>query len=98
MKTTIELPDTLMRQVKLRAVNEGKKLKNIVAELLQRGLSSPDTATFTGRESPITRDERSGLPVIRCRHSATSSQRLTPERISEILLEQEVTWQDEATR
>jgi hypothetical protein len=40
MKTTLDLPDKLMREVKIRAVHEHKKLKDIIAELLQRGLAT----------------------------------------------------------
>ena len=34
MKTTLDLPDALVKQVKLRAVREGRKLKDAVADLL----------------------------------------------------------------
>lgn len=37
MKTTLDLPDELMREVKIRAVHEHKKLKDAVAELLRQG-------------------------------------------------------------
>lgn len=37
MKTTLELPDELMRTVKIRAVRENRKRKDMVAILLQRG-------------------------------------------------------------
>jgi plasmid stability protein len=39
MKTTLDLPDDLMRAVKIRAVHEHKKLKDTIAELLRKGLS-----------------------------------------------------------
>ncbi len=45
MKTTLELPDPLMRQVKIRAAQTDRKLKDVVAELIQRGLASPDKET-----------------------------------------------------
>ncbi len=38
MKTTLELPDDLMQRVKIRAVHEHKKLKDTIAELLERGM------------------------------------------------------------
>jgi plasmid stability protein len=37
MKTTLDLPDALVKQVKLRAVREGRKLKDLVADLLRKG-------------------------------------------------------------
>src|SRR5688572_5714158 len=40
MKTTIDLPDELVKEIKLRAVHAGKKLKDAVAELLREGLEA----------------------------------------------------------
>lgn len=42
MKTTLDLPDKLMRDVKIRAVHEHKKLKHAIAELLQKGMAAAD--------------------------------------------------------
>ncbi len=39
MKTTVELPDDLMRAVKIRAAHSNRKLKDVLVELLQRGLA-----------------------------------------------------------
>ncbi len=38
MKTTLELPDELMRQLKVRAAVSDRKLKDTVEELIRRGL------------------------------------------------------------
>ncbi len=40
MKTTLDLPDDLMREVKIRAVHEEKKLKDAIAEFLRKGLAA----------------------------------------------------------
>jgi hypothetical protein len=40
MKTTLELPDELVKEIKLLAVNNGKKLKDAVADLLRQGLDA----------------------------------------------------------
>jgi len=40
MKTTVDLPDDLMREVKIRAVHERKKLKDTIADLLRRGIAA----------------------------------------------------------
>lgn len=47
MRTTIDLPDDLMRLLKVRAALEGKKLKEIVIEALRKEVS-PSTADQWG--------------------------------------------------
>ena len=98
MKTTVELPDGLVREIKLRAVHDGKKLKDIITDLLRKGLDGPEAARTEDRLTYLVRDERSGLPLIQCQHPARPGQELTAERIADILLEQEVGWQHEAGR
>lgn len=50
MKTTLDLPDALMREIKLRAEQEGRKLKDVVADLLAAGLPSVvETSPQNGR-------------------------------------------------
>jgi hypothetical protein len=39
-KTTLELPDALMQQVKLRAVRRHQKLKDVIAQLLELGMAA----------------------------------------------------------
>ena len=46
MKTTLDLPDDLMREVRIRAVHEQRKLKDMIADLLRKGISS-------GRSRPL---------------------------------------------
>ena len=43
MKTTLDLPDDLMREVKIRAVHEQKKLKDAIAEFIRRGMAAGET-------------------------------------------------------
>jgi hypothetical protein len=47
MKTTIELPDELVKEIKLLAIHEGKKLKDAVADLLREGLAAASTQNGT---------------------------------------------------
>lgn len=37
VKATFELPDALVRQVKLQALRDGRKFKDAVADLLRKG-------------------------------------------------------------
>lgn len=82
MKTTLELPDELMRAVKIRAVRENRKLKDAVADLLRRGLSQRTGATGTQRR-------RVKLPLVRCAHGARPEEEMTPERVATVLLKEE---------
>lgn len=43
MKTTLDLPDDLMHEVKVRAVNQQKKLKDTIAELLRKGMAAENS-------------------------------------------------------
>jgi hypothetical protein len=38
VKTTLELPDELMREIRILAAQEGRKLKDIISESLRRDL------------------------------------------------------------
>jgi plasmid stability protein len=98
MKTTLDLPDALVKRVKLRALRDGRKLKDTVADLLRKGL---DAARHTEADSTapvITRDKKTGLPLIECKHAASSDEELTAERVADILLAQEVEWHHDAGR
>jgi hypothetical protein len=44
MKTTLIIPDTLMRELKRRAARRGETLSAVVAEALRRGLDEPAPA------------------------------------------------------
>ncbi len=83
MKTTVDLPDDLVRSIKVRAAREDRKLKDLVADLLRKGME---------REAPSRRRHRVELPLFRGGHPAAPGEEATPERIAQILLEQEVEW------
>jgi len=82
MKTTLDLPDDLMREIKIRAVNEDRKLKDAIADLLRRGLSQEAVEQKAVRQ-------RVRLPLVRCSQEAGPGEEMTPERVAEVLLEEE---------
>jgi hypothetical protein len=53
MKTTLELPDDLMRAVKLRAAATDRKLKDVVAEAIASGLAAANESP--GRKTTAAR-------------------------------------------
>ncbi len=66
MKTTFDLPPELVREVKLRAVHEGRKLKDVAADLLKRGLEAPEKPAKSRPAKPRIEIRSNGLPVVRC--------------------------------
>ncbi len=42
MKTTLVIPDALMRELKRRAARQGRTLSSVVTEALHRGLVTPE--------------------------------------------------------
>ena len=92
MKTTLDLPDALVKQVKLRALREGRKLKDAVADLLRKGLKVAKDVEAGAAQPVIITDKKTGLPLILCKKAPSSEEELTPDRIDEILLAQEVEW------
>lgn len=41
MKTTLDLPDPLMRRVKIRSASEGRKVKELIADPFEKELDTP---------------------------------------------------------
>jgi hypothetical protein len=52
VKTTLELPDALMRRVRLRAVQRSQKLKDAIAQLLELGMAASPEEPDTPRRPP----------------------------------------------
>lgn len=71
-----------MRAIKVRAARQDRKLKEVVAELLRRGLG-----TESEDRGPVRK--RVELPLVECAHAARPDEEMTPERVAKVLLEQE---------
>ena len=56
MRTTLDLPDELFRQLKAEAGLRGRKLKDLVTEFIERGLAA---------RSATPARSRSPLPMVR---------------------------------
>lgn len=64
MKTTLELPDDLLRRIKLRAVHRNRKLKDEIAQLLEAGMASAPAAEAPKRPpKPVRLRGRKPLTV-----------------------------------
>jgi Arc/MetJ family transcription regulator len=96
VRTTIDIPDDLLRQVKARAALRGLKLKDYVSDALRASLyakSSPGRGSAVADERDVSERQSLGegcvLPLIRGRGGPALS-RITGERIAEILEEEDV--------
>jgi hypothetical protein len=58
MRTTLEIPDPLFREVKARAAQSGLKLKELLTRYIEAGLKAPHL------QSPQQRPKRAPLPVL----------------------------------
>lgn len=83
MKTTIDLPDELVREVKLRAVLQRQTVKDLVAEYIRQGLgmASPMRPGPPPAGSMVEIGE-GGLPFIRCRVEAPAAGMRTEELLA----------------
>ena len=91
MKTTIDLPPDLVREMKLLAVHEGRKLKDVAADLLKRGLGA-------GKNSaPIPSAQKAAikLPLFPTPKFAPASRMKTKELLA---IEQETLHQEDLQR
>jgi hypothetical protein len=95
MKTTFDLPPDLVRAVKLRAVHEGRKLKDVAADLLKRGLAGPESPAKPQPAKPKIEIQANGLPVVRCIADAPAKRMSAVELLA---LEQETLHQEDLQR
>jgi hypothetical protein len=59
MRTTLDLPDAMLRQLKARAALEGTTLKSLMLSVVERGLKEPPQPAPESSASPVS------LPSIR---------------------------------
>ncbi|MEO1021326.1 MAG: hypothetical protein AAFW89_02175 [Bacteroidota bacterium] len=55
MRTTIDLPDELVKAAKIKAIEEGISLKQLFIRSLERELSNTSAGTFAGKDNPAGR-------------------------------------------
>jgi hypothetical protein len=82
MKTTVDLPDKLLRQIKLAAVRNGRKMKDFMADLLRKGLAVSAPPDSVPRRPIVKADPQTGLPFVQCSSDAPA-RRMTVEDLIE---------------
>ncbi len=64
MKTTLELPDKLMKRVKIHAAHRGLKFKDAVAQLLEAGFTAePEALAEPIAPTPVRLKKRGPLTI-----------------------------------
>lgn len=78
MNITVDLPNDLIREVKIRAVNKCKSLNDIVTELLRQGLDHPSQplTDATPRRGTI------GIPLFSTRSNAPAAQKTVEQLVA----------------
>jgi hypothetical protein len=80
MRTTLDLPDELFRQIKAKAGLEGMKLKDLLTRFVQNGLREPVHGSHS---------RRSKMPVIK-RRTKQPIPNLTSQRQSHLEEEEDI--------
>lgn len=94
MKTTLDLPDDLMMEVKIRAARQGRRMKDVMADAIRQGLF-PESTSQPAIRPIITTDPELGHAVVQCPPGAPISKM----KIEEILkLEQDTLYQEDLER
>lgn len=89
MKTTLDLPDDLIREAKLRALIQGRTLRDLVADFLRQGLGRvPPVPSALPSPASMVKIGSNGLPVIRCRPHAKAGKASTASLQALLNLEQ----------
>ena len=73
MKTTLDLPDELVRAMKMRALLQGRTLRDLVADFLRQGLGMAPQAALVLPPGSMVQTAPNGLPTIRCTADAPAS-------------------------
>lgn len=85
MRTTLDLPDSLFREVKTRAIQKGLTLKALVAQYIEAGLRGPISPSDAALKRP-----RSPFPIpIARRADGTATSALSNAQLNAILEEED---------
>lgn len=87
MRTTLDLPDSLLRELKTRAALNGQSLKSLLNDLIQRAMRLPAT-------SDRAQQTTQGLPVLKRLQDGpstrTQSTALSNAQLADLTLQQDI--------
>lgn len=96
MKTTLDLPDEIVREMKLRAVMQGRTLRDLAADFLRQGLgmAAPRPATTLPQKLPFDIGA-DGIPIFHGSADAPATRMTLKELLQ---LEQDALYQEDMQR
>lgn len=89
MKKTLDLPDDLVQELKLRSVHERKKLKDVAAQVIRRGLAVNETTPAAALKKAIK------LQLFECAANAPATKMTADELVA---LEQQIIEEEDLNR
>lgn len=95
MRTTTDLPDNLLRQVKARAAIDGLKLKDLIIHYVEQGLKQGSKPVAGGS---FPRRQRSPLPVIERAATGKPISALSCDDLARLELEDDLAKHDRSAR
>lgn len=82
MRTTLDLPDSLLRELKTRAALNGQSLKSLLNELIQRAMRMPT--------APELVQEEMSLPVLKRLQDAPPTPAQTNAQLEDQTLQDDI--------
>lgn len=82
MKATFDLPAELLREMKIRAAQDGKKLKDVAAEFLVQGMANSGRGQQSKALKPRIVVRKNGLPVVQCATDAPAKSMTAAELLA----------------
>lgn len=82
MTTTLDLPAALLRQIELRAFDQGRTIDEVTTNLLYIGLGHTSSSQLAQPQEPLVNILPNGLPIVRCDPAAPASSMTAEELVS----------------
>jgi hypothetical protein len=91
VKTTLDLPTELVREMKLRAIMQGRTLRDLATEFLRQGLGLAVAKAEVSTAQSMVKLKANGLPVVPAQANATARRMGTSDllKLEEQALSQE---------
>ena len=84
MRTTVDLPDDLLKRAKIAAVQRGTSLRELIGRALERELESGNTRTRSMTKPPVDLGDDIVVPALTNAEIAEIFQREDEQRLADV--------------